>query len=117
MHFVCKNIMMMVNRSFFLQLHVFLFLLGAVLHAQEPLRVSLVSAVDSAMKNNTLIRRYRQAVAEKEQMRKASAGNFFPSVDVIGGYTYISENPEVNMSKMKESIDEMFGYLGFPEYG
>jgi len=104
--------MMMVNRRFFLQLNVFVFFLGTVLHAQEPLKVSLVSAVDSAMKNNTLIRRYRQAVAEKEQMRKASAGNFFPSVDVMGGYTYISENPEVNMSKMKESVDEMFGYYG-----
>jgi outer membrane protein TolC len=104
--------MMMVNRRFFLQLHVFLFLLGAVLHAQEPLRVSLVSAVDSAMKNNTLIRRYRQAVAEKEQMRKASLGNYFPSLDVMGGYTWVSENPEVNMSKMKESVDEMFGYYG-----
>lgn len=79
---------------------------------QDVLQVSLVSAVDSAMHNNTLIRRYRQAVAEKEQMQKASTGNFFPSVDVMGGYSWISENPEVNMSKMKESVDQMFGFYG-----
>ncbi len=82
--------------------------------AQSPVtvRLSLQAAVDSAMANNTLILRYRQAVAEKEQMRRASKGNYFPSVDVMGGYSYMSKNPEVNMSKMKESVDQMFGYYG-----
>ncbi len=82
------------------------------LKAQEIIKVSLPSAVDSAMQNNSRIRQYRQAVFEKEQMRKASVGNYLPSIDVIGGYTYISENPEVNMSKVKESVDDMFGKYG-----
>ena len=87
---------------------------GGRVAAQSPVtvRLSLQAAVDSAMANNTLILRYRQAVAEKEQMRRASRGNYFPSVDVMGGYTYLSKNPEVNMSKMKESVDQMFGYYG-----
>jgi outer membrane protein TolC len=80
--------------------------------AQETIEISLSSAVDSAMRNNNKIKRYRQAVLEKEEMKKASVGNYFPSVDLIGGYTYISENPEVNMSKIKESVDDMFGKYG-----
>jgi len=80
--------------------------------AQDTVRISLASAVDSALLNNSRIRQYRQAVLEKDQMKRASVGNFFPSIDVMGGYTYISENPEVNMSKVKESVDDMFGKYG-----
>ena len=81
-------------------------------NAQDTIRVSLTSAVDSALLNNNRIRQYRLVVQEKNQMKKASMGNFFPSIDVMGGYTYISENPEVNMSKVKESVDDMFGKYG-----
>jgi len=82
------------------------------LNAQEVISVSLSSAVDSAMRNNSKIKQYRQAVYEKEHLKKASVGNYFPSIDVVGGYTYFSENPEVNMSKVKESVDDMFGKYG-----
>ena len=86
--------------------------LSNALNAQQVIRISLSSAVDSAMRNNRKIRQYRQAVYEKEHLKKASVGNYFPSVDVIGGYTYLSKNPEVNMSKVKESVDDMFGKYG-----
>jgi outer membrane protein TolC len=45
-------------------------------------------------------------------MQKASVGNYLPSVDVIGGYTYFSANPEINMSQVKTSVDDMFGKYG-----
>jgi outer membrane protein TolC len=80
--------------------------------AQDTVYMSLSSAVDSALRNNSLIRRYRQAVKEKEYMQKASVGNYLPSVDVIGGYTYFSANPEINMSQVKTSVDDMFGKYG-----
>ncbi len=89
----------------------FLFAMVEV-HAQDTLQVSLVSAIDSAMLNNNRIKQYKRAVLEKEEMTKASVGNFLPSIDILGGYTYMSENPEVNMSKVKESVDQMFGYYG-----
>ncbi len=106
----------MINKRLTLRLLISVFLWSTFQNnqsaAQGILRVSLRSAVDSAMNNNSRIRQYRQAVFEKEHMRKASVGNYFPSIDVIGGYTYISENPEVNMTKVKESVDDMFGKYG-----
>ena len=89
-----------------------LFLLPAVVRAQDTIRVTLNSAIDSAMRNNSRIRQYMQAVNEKEHLKKASTGNYFPSIDVVGGYTYFSENPEVNMSKIKESVDDVAGRYG-----
>ena len=95
----------------------FVILLWAVsfsdaLQAQEPVKISLSSAVDSAMQNNNKIRQYRQAVYEKERMVKASTGNFLPSVDVVGGYTYFSKNSEINMETVKESVDDVAGKYG-----
>ena len=80
--------------------------------AQDTVYMSLSTAVDSALINNNKIRRFKQVVAEKEYMQKASVGNFLPSVDVVGGYTYFSANPEINMSQVKESVDDMFGKYG-----
>jgi len=82
------------------------------LQAQEYIKISLSSAVDSAMQNNNKIRQYKQAVYEKERMVKASTGNFLPSVDVIGGYTYFSRNSEINMETVKESVDDVAGKYG-----
>jgi outer membrane protein TolC len=64
------------------------------------------------MHNNSKIKQYRQATLEKEQLRKASMGNFFPTIDVLGGYTYWSKNSEINMSTVKESVDDMIGKYG-----
>ncbi len=82
------------------------------LSAQDTLKVTLPAAVDSAMKNNRKILRYKEAVTEKQYLRKASMGNYFPSIDVLGGYTYFLNAPEVNMSTVKESVDDMFGKYG-----
>jgi len=83
-----------------------------MLQAQEPVKISLSSAVDSAMQNNNKIRQYKQALFEKERMVKASTGNFLPSVDVMGGYTYFSKNSEINMETVKESVDDVAGKYG-----
>ena len=80
--------------------------------AQDTVYISLSAAVDSALVNNSQILQYKQAVKEKEYLQKASTGNFLPSVDVVGGYTYFSANPEINMSQVKESVDDIFGKYG-----
>ena len=97
---------------FYLSIFLWAILSTSELNAQETIKISLSAAVDSAIQNNSRIRQYRQAVLEKKYLKNASTGNFFPSVDVIGGYTYISENPEVNMSKVKESVDDVAGKYG-----
>jgi outer membrane protein TolC len=83
-----------------------------VLHGQQILNLSLKAAVDSALNNNIKIQQYKQVVLQKQYLSKAALGNFFPSVDIVGGYTYFSKNPEINMSQVKSSIDDLFGKYG-----
>ena len=82
------------------------------LTGQQILYLNLRSAVDSALSNNRKIQQYKQVVLQKQYLDKAAVGNFFPSIDLMGGYTYFSKNPEVNMSQVKGSIDDMFGKYG-----
>lgn len=78
---------------------------------QAPLRLSLSAALDSAMHNNAKIRQYEELVEQKQYKKKAATGNFFPSIDVNGGFTWLSQNPEINMSLVKGSIDNLL--MGF----
>lgn len=78
----------------------------------NELNISLKDAIDSAMVNNPKIQQYQQVVFQKEYLQKASVGEFFPSIDVLGGYTYLSKNPEINMSQVKGSIDNVAGLYG-----
>lgn len=80
--------------------------------AQQYVEIDLRSAVDSALINNQKIKQYQHVVSQKERLNKAATGNFMPSVDLMGGFTYLSKNPEVNMDQVKGSIDEMFGTYG-----
>ncbi|RLD89425.1 MAG: hypothetical protein DRJ09_06555 [Bacteroidetes bacterium] len=75
-----------------------------VKHTTLPL--SLEGAVDSAMNNNPKVRQYKALVKQKEYLLKAAKGNYLPSVDANGGYTWLSKNPEVNMGLVKNSLDE-----------
>ncbi len=82
------------------------------LKSQQTLHLSLTDAVDSALNNNIKIQQYRQVVIQKQYLSKAATGNFFPSIDLSGGYTYFSKNPEINMSHVKNSVDDIFGKYG-----
>ena len=81
------------------------------LRAQE-ISLSLESAVDSALVNNRKIKQQEEVVRQKEYLNKAAIGNFLPSIDLFAGYTYLSDNPEFDTEKIKESIDDMFGDYG-----
>jgi len=100
------------KRHFTLMTMLVFFLNLGILSGQEIIRLSLEDAVDSAMHNNYRVKRYKEIVIQKEYLDKASVGNFFPSIDVLGGYTYFSQNAEINMGQVKGSIDDMFGKYG-----
>ncbi len=72
--------------------------------ADVPL--SLKAAVDSALVNNPQIRQYRELVLQKEALIKVARGNYLPSLNATGGYTYLSKNPEVNMKQVKKSLEQ-----------
>ncbi len=89
-----------------------LFFITIASTAQNTVSISLTSAVDSAMKNNSKIRQYQEAVYEKQMLKKASTGNYLPSIDMVGGYSYFSKNSEINMETVKESVDDVAGKYG-----
>ncbi len=100
-----------------LQLHVrklviyTLFLLLPLLSSGQT-AYSLKMAVDTALKRNPVLNKYRIDLVQRGLLDKAALGDFFPKIDVTGGYSYFSQNAEVNMSLMKESMDNVAGRYG-----
>jgi outer membrane protein TolC len=76
------------------------------------LQLSLQDAVDSAMVRSAEIKQYQSNLLQKELANKSSTGLLLPKVDLVGGYSYFSQNSEVNMSLVKESIDDVAGKYG-----
>ena len=91
---------------------IFILTVPGNLRAQQPvLRLNLSAALDSAMLNNAQIRQYQEKVEQKKYLKKSAVGNFFPSLNVNGGFTWFSQNAELNMSMFKEGVDNMLiGY-------
>jgi outer membrane protein TolC len=79
---------------------------------QQVLKLDLRAAVDTALLHNNKIKQYQQVVQQKNYLNKAAVGNFLPSIDLAGGYTYMSQNPEINMDQVKGSIDDIAGKYG-----
>ncbi len=83
----------------------------AVRAQQQTVRLTLSAAIDSAMLHNAHIRQYREKVEQKKYLKKSAVGNFFPTINVNGGFTWFSQNAELNTSMFKEGIDNMLiGY-------
>lgn len=81
------------------------------LKAQER-EISIAEAIELSYNNNYQIKRYSERVAQKKYEDKAAKGNFLPSVNLLMGYTYLSENMQVNTSQVKESLDDLGGKYG-----
>ncbi len=101
----------MVNRIFIPFILTALLLLPGV-SVQSQVSLGLQQAIDSAMQNNNKIKQSRESVYEKEYLRKAATGNYLPQISLNAGYTFLSRNPEVNMSQVKESVDDVAGKYG-----
>ena len=92
----------------------FLFLLCFTLSisAQAQLELSLKDAVDSAISRNPEVKQYQYNLLHKQYINNSSTGMFLPKVDLVGGYTYFSQNSEVNMSLVKGSVDHIAAGYG-----
>ena len=105
----------MLGKSAFRQVKVLLFLMllsGWTSSGFAQLNLSLQDAIDSAMTRSPEIKMYRSNLQQKEMANRSSTGLFLPKVDLLGGYSYFSQNPEVNMSLVKGSIDDVAGKYG-----
>ena len=91
-----------------------LILLGrplTVFSQEKVLHLNLSAALDSAMQNNAKIRQYREKTEQKKYQKKSAMGNFFPTISMNGGLTWLSQDAEINMSMFKASVDNMMiGY-------
>lgn len=74
--------------------------------------ISISEALELSYHNNEKIKRYSERVQQKVYEDKAAKGNFLPSINLLGGYTYLSENIEVNTSQLKSSLDDLGGKYG-----
>ncbi|MBQ0786132.1 MAG: TolC family protein [Oceanihabitans sp.] len=75
-------------------------------------KISISQALELSYSNNEKIKRYTERVQQKVYEDKAAKGNFLPSVNIIGGYTYLSENMEVNTSQIESSLDGLGAKYG-----
>ena len=74
--------------------------------------IRIAEALELSYKNNEKIKRYSERVQQKVYEDKAAKGHFLPSVNVLGGYTYLSENIEVNTSQIESSLDGLGAKYG-----
>ncbi|QRM90797.1 hypothetical protein FG167_16630 [Lacinutrix sp. WUR7] len=74
--------------------------------------LSIAEALAWSYSNNEQIKRYSERVTQKIYEDKAAKGNFLPSINFLAGYTYLSENMEVNTSQVKSSLDDLGGKYG-----
>ena len=74
--------------------------------------LSLREAVNITLKQNETIKRYKAKVEEKDSERDAAFGNYLPKVTLLGGYTYMGDNIEINMSHVKNSMDDIVAKYG-----
>jgi outer membrane protein TolC len=77
-----------------------------------PQSLSLREAVNITLRQNETIRRYKAKVEEKDSERDAAFGNYLPKVTLLAGYTYMGDNIEINMSHVKNSMDDIVAKYG-----
>ncbi|SDH30663.1 TolC family protein [Winogradskyella thalassocola] len=90
---------------------ILILLCSVSIYGQER-QISLSEALEISYAHNEKIKRYTERVQQKTYEDKAAKGNFLPSINLLGGYTYLSDNMEVNTSQVKSSIDDLAGKYG-----
>ena len=85
--------------------------LTSYVKAQEQ-EISISEALKLSYGNNEKIKQYDERVQQKVYEDKAAMGNFLPSLNLLGGYSYLSENIEVNSSQISTSLDDLGGKYG-----
>lgn len=87
---------------------IFLFFLLPVTnfsYAQQQ-SISLEDCFRIAAQNNLSIRQKRQAIATRQFQYQASKLSVLPKVDLLGGYTYLSDPIKINLQSVREGIVE-----------
>ena len=102
-----------IGQKFLLSKMVFLLMLLFTSYAKAQVRkISISEALEISYKNNNKIKQFNERVQQKVNEDKAAKGNFLPSINLLGGFTYLSENIEVNTSQISSSLDELGGKYG-----
>ncbi|WP_147677603.1 TolC family protein [Algibacter pacificus] len=98
------------------KLFIKLVVLALVVHTiyvpAQAQNLSLSEALEISYFNNNKIKQYHERVEQKIYEDQAAKGNFLPSINLLGGYTYLSKNIQVNSSQISSSLDELGGKYG-----
>jgi outer membrane protein TolC len=106
-----KRISINGKKAFVKMTFLIMILLASNVTAQER-KISLSEALELSNNNNEKIKQYTERVNQRVSEDKAAKGNFLPTIDIMGGYTYLSENIEVNTSQMGSSLDALGAKYG-----
>jgi len=79
--------------------------------AQEQ-QISISEALQISYANNEKIKQYNERLQQKVYEDKAAKGNFLPSLNLLGGYSYLSENIEVSTSQISTTLDNLGAKYG-----
>ncbi|NPD46661.1 MULTISPECIES: TolC family protein [unclassified Lentimicrobium] len=74
--------------------------------------ISLTDAIAYGIQHNEEILRQKEVVFQKQYEHAAMKGNFLPKITAAGGYTYLSENMQINMEQVKGSLDDVLSKYG-----
>ncbi len=74
--------------------------------------ISLSEAIAYGIEHNEEILRQKEVVLQKEYEHAAMKGNFLPKITAAGGYTYLSENMQINTEQIKGSLDDVLSKYG-----
>ncbi|EPR66356.1 TolC family protein [Cyclobacterium qasimii] len=91
----------------------FLIMMVFTSYVQAQVReISISEALELSYTNNEKVKQYGERVQQKVNEDKAAKGNFLPSLNIVGGYTYLSDNIQVNTSQIQSSLDDLGGKYG-----
>lgn len=79
-----------------------LFAAGGLVAQQKS--ISLTECFKIAEKNNVTIQQMQQSVVTRTHQAEASKKSFLPEVDLLGGYTYLSDPIKVNLQTVREGV-------------
>ncbi|WP_165748480.1 TolC family protein [Cellulophaga sp. Z1A5H] len=85
--------------------------LTSYVNAQKR-EISITEALELSYSSNEKIKQYDERVQQRVYENKAAKGNFLPALNLLGGYTYLSENIEVNTSQISSSLDALGAKYG-----
>src|SRR5690625_445455 len=81
-----------------------LFLLSTGVLSAQSSDITLEDCFRIAAQNNLTLRQMQQSVQTRQYQYEASKLRALPKVDILGGYTYLSDPLKIDLQSVRESV-------------